>query len=90
MQALQRRKGKGRLMPRTISIPTGDLARAKTHESDDTWPTMIEIVAYWGEGRRKRKSIQIPADQFFGRGQYGAPISGDQLIGMVERLRKQK
>lgn len=66
----------------------GELSRAKTHEADDTWPTMIEIVAYWGDGRRgKRRSIEIPADQFFGRGGYGAPISGDQLIGMVERLR---
>jgi hypothetical protein len=50
---------------------------------------MIEIVAYWGEGRRgKRRSIEIPADQFFGRGQYGAPIGGDHLIAMVERLRR--
>ena len=75
----------------TVHMPEGDLARAITHESDDTWPTMIEVVAYWGEGRRgKRRSIEIPADQFFGRGHYGAPISGDQLIGMVEKLRKQK
>jgi hypothetical protein len=68
----------------------GDLAKAKTHESDDSWPTMIEIVAYFGkEGRKgKRRSIEITGDQFFGTGGYGAPISGNQLIGMVERLRK--
>lgn len=75
----------------TIHLPQGDLARCVAHEPDDTWPTMIEVVAYWGkEGRKgKRRSIQIPADQFFGRGEYGAPVTGDQLIGMVDRLRRQ-
>lgn len=73
----------------TAQMPSGDLARCKTHEPDEAWPTMIEVVAYFGNGRRgKRKAIQIPADQFFGRGGYGAPLSGDQLIGMVERLRR--
>lgn len=67
----------------------GDLARVFSQEAEERWPTSIEIVAYYGEGkRRKRKSIQISADQFFGRGVYGAPLSGDQLIGMVHRLRK--
>jgi hypothetical protein len=71
------------------TIPAGDLSRTITHEANDDWPTMIEVVAYWGEGRKgKRCSIEIPADQFFGRGSYGAPLSGDQLIGMVNRLRK--
>lgn len=71
-------------------MPTGELARTKTHESDESWPTLIEVVAYWGEGRKgRRRSIEIPADQFFGRGTYGAPLSGDQLIGMVQRLRRQ-
>lgn len=75
--------------PMAIHLPQGDLARAVTHEADDTWPTMIEIVAYWGDGRKgKRRSIEIPADQFFGRGSHGAPLNGDQLIGMIDRLRK--
>ena len=73
---------------RTLQTPSGDLARAKSHDPNDDWPTMIEVVAYWGEGRKKRRSIEIPADQFFGRGQFGAPMSGEQLIGMVDRLRK--
>jgi hypothetical protein len=70
----------------------GDLARTKTHESDESWPAMIEVVAYYGkEGRKgKRRSIEIPGDQFFGRGAYGAPISGEQLIAMVERLRRSR
>ena len=68
----------------------GDLARVKATESDETWPSIIEIVAYWGKhGRRgKRKSIKILADQFFGRGAYGAPLSGDQIIHIIDRLRK--
>ena len=73
-----------------IHIPAGDLSRTITHEANDDWPTMIEVVAYWGEGRTKRRSIEIPADQFFGRGSYGAPLSGDQLIGMVNRLRRSR
>ena len=68
---------------------SGDLSRCVTHEADDTWPTLLEVVAYFGEGRKgKRRSITIPADQFFGRGGYGAPITGEQLISMIERLRK--
>lgn len=76
---------------RTAAVPAGDLARVTTHDPNDEWPTMIEVVAYWGDGRKgKRRSVEIPADQFFGRGQFGAPMSGEQLIGMVDRLRRQK
>ncbi len=72
-----------------MDMPTGDLARTITHEPSDDWPTMIEVVAYWGEGRKgRRRSIEIPADQFFGRGGYGAPMSGDQVIAMVNQLRR--
>lgn len=72
-----------------IHLPQGDLARTVSHDPDESWPTMIEIVAYWGEGRKgRRRSIEIPADQFFGHGMYGAPMSGEQLIAAVERLRK--
>jgi hypothetical protein len=70
--------------------PQGALATAKTHEANYDWPTLIEIVAYFGpEGRKgKRRSVEIGADEFFGRGVYGAPMSGSQLITMVERLRR--
>jgi hypothetical protein len=78
-------------MSRSAQQPSGDLARCVTHEADDTWPVMLEIVAYWGNDRRgKSRRIEISADQFFGRGGYGAPMSGEQLIGMVNRLRRQK
>lgn len=74
-----------------IHLPSGDLARAITHEPDSDWPSMIEIVAYWGKDGRKgrRRSIEIPADQFFGRNSYGAPLTGDQIILMIDRLRRQ-
>jgi len=69
-------------------MTVSDLSRAKSHDPEEDWPTLIEVVAYFGEGRKKRKSIEVPADQFFGRGRYGAPMSGEQLIGMINRLRK--
>lgn len=70
------------------NLPAGDLARCKTIESDDTWPTMVEVVVYWGEGRTKRRSIEISANEFFGRGGHGAPITGDALINRIDRLRR--
>lgn len=72
-------------------INQGDLARAITHESNDDWPQLFEFVAYFGgEGRRgKRRSITITADQYFGRGQYHAPMTGDQMLQIIEKLRKQ-
>jgi hypothetical protein len=73
----------------SIRPQEGALATAKTHEPSNEWPTLIEVVAYWGEGRRgRRRSIAISADQFFGRGAYGAPMSGDQIVAMVDRLRR--
>lgn len=70
------------------AIPAGDLARAISHDPDQGWPTMIEVVAYWGDKRTKRRSITIDADQFFGRNGYGAPLSGEALVRMVEQLRR--
>ena len=69
----------------------GDLANTIVHEPTEDWPTLIEIVAYFGkEGRKgKRRSITISADEFYGRGT-GAPITGAHLINMVERLLRQK
>ena len=74
-------------------VQGGDLARAVVHEPSEEWPTAIEIVAYWGgrfgPRRGRRRSVVIEADQFFGHGRYGAPMSGDQLIGVVNKLRKE-
>jgi len=69
----------------------GDLARVTSHEASDEWPHLIEIVAYWGKDGRKgrRRSVEIPADRFFGTGSFGAPMAGNELIGMIENLRRQ-
>lgn len=73
-----------------IQMPQGDLARAISHDPNDEWPTMIEVVAYWGEGRKgRRRSIQISADEFFGRANHGAPMTGDAIIRMIDQLRRQ-
>ena len=70
-------------------LPSGDLARCITHEANDDWPVTLEIVAYWREDRRgKRKSIEINADEFFGRNGHGAPMSGEALLSKVDQLRR--
>ena len=69
----------------------GDLSRVVNHDASSEWPLVIEIVAYWrGKtgNKGRRRSFEIPADRFFGTGRYGAPMSGDELIGMVEKLRR--
>lgn len=70
-----------------MSVVAGELLRAKTQEADETWPETLEVVAYFGEKRTKRRSIIITSDQFFGRNGHGAPMTGDQLIRMIENLR---
>ncbi len=72
-----------------MSSNQGDLARCVTHEANDDWPVTLEIVAYWREDRRgKRRSIEISADEFFGRNGFGAPMSGEALILKVNQLRR--
>jgi hypothetical protein len=65
----------------------GELDRAILHEADET----IEIVAYFGPANDRRKGrsrrVEIPAARFFGHG-YGAPISGDQLVQLINKLRR--
>lgn len=72
----------------------GDLARTTTHDPNEDWPTYLEIVAYWskqgGNRRGKRRSIAINADEFFGRNGHGAPMSAEQLFGIIDRLRRAK
>lgn len=71
----------------------GDLAKVVVHETEEEWPTLIEVVAYFskdGSRKGKRRSIEINADEFFGRNGYGAPLSGDQLIGKVNALRRMR
>lgn len=81
----------------SVNVPSGnlqhgDLARTINHEISDDWPTLIEIVAYFGPNGRKgkRKSVEISADQFFGRNGYGAPMGADQFNLIINQLRKAK
>lgn len=71
---------------------SGDLARCVTQEADDTWPTMIEIVAYFGPKdnprRGRRVSAEINPDEFYGRKGFNAPMSGEALIHKVDQLRR--
>lgn len=73
-----------------MSRVSGVLTRCVTQEADESWPSTLEVVAYFGPKRTKRRSIEIPANQFYGRGGYGAPMSGDQIIRLIDNLRRQK
>ncbi len=68
----------------------GDLSKTRSEEPDYDWPSRIEVRALWKtkSGGYKIRSIHIRGDQFFGHGEYGAPMSGEQLIATINRLRK--
>lgn len=68
-----------------IDMPPSDLSRATVHEPARDWPDQLRIVAQWG---KKSRSIVIDRDAYFGL--RGAPLTGDQLIHMVENLRRAK
>ena len=67
----------------------GDLRRSIVQDINDDWPDHLEIVAYWGKSRShsRRKAIEISADKFFGRGGYGAPMTGDEVFRLINKLR---
>jgi len=73
-----------------MDIPQGDLARAVNHEMNTDWPFSVEIVVYHGSSRKgKSRRVVITSDQFFGRGSYNAPMTGDQIIGIIDRMRRE-
>lgn len=71
-------------------IPQGDLSRATTHEPDMSYPTLVEIRLSWStsEGTVARFHL-ISADEFFGRGSYGAPIPAEAIVQHIERMRRE-
>ena len=73
-----------------MSRAEGELARATNHEADESWPVNMELVAYFGPQRTKRRSIEINPDEFFGRGRYGAPMGMERILSMVNQLRRRK
>jgi hypothetical protein len=72
-----------------MAVPQGDLARVKSQEPNQNWPDLVEIRVGWNKpnGRVIYRSETITADAFFGAG--GAPLAGDRLVAMIERMRKQ-
>lgn len=71
-------------------IPQSDTARAKSVEPDQTWPELVEIRMHWRlpNSAVLATSEKISADEFFGKGAQGAPLSGEQLIAKIEKLRR--
>lgn len=78
-------------MPRRIDIPEGDLARAQTHEPNADYPELVEIRLRWRDenGKPVYRSREISADEFFGRGQFGAPIPAESIVQIIERMRRE-
>ncbi len=73
-----------------IEIPQGDMSRATTHEPDASYPDLVEIRLIWNIKDQQRILAQaISAAEFFGRGQYGAPIPAEALVQYIERMRRQ-
>lgn len=73
-----------------IDSPTSDTSRGIQHEPNMDYPTSVTIQLVWGTpGEQSYRSIDISADRFFGYGQYGAPIEGAALIGMIENARRE-
>jgi hypothetical protein len=70
-------------------MTVSDTSRAIQHDPDITWPTSVVLVVTWNvNGELKYREEAISADQFFGRGLYGAPIPGEAIIQSIERMRK--
>lgn len=73
-----------------IEIPAGDLARVKSIEPDRAWPTLVQIVVAWKleNGQIVHRTQTILADEFYGRGGYGAPMPAEAFVGALETLRR--
>jgi len=73
-----------------IEITQSDLSRAPSLEPDDGYPDRVEIRLVWKvEGQNRIRSQEISAAQFFGRGQYGAPMPAEAILQHIERMRRQ-
>jgi hypothetical protein len=73
-----------------ISNPVSDTSRSIQHNPDETWPSEVQLRVVWYNniGQPAIRTEQISANQFFGHGQYGAPLPGEYLIQAIERMRK--
>lgn len=71
-----------------IELPPSDLSRAKISEPSREFPKELRIVVQWSNN--KSKSITIPAAEYYGTGQYGAPMNGERLMQIIGNLLRQK
>jgi len=72
-----------------IDEPVSDTSRAIQHDPDQTWPASVVLQVTWiVDGHYRTRTGIISSEQFYGRGVYGAPISGDALIMMIEHMRR--
>jgi len=73
-----------------IEPPKSDLARSVQHEQDRVWPHAVKIAVHWmdSEGRVLIRTEVISASQFFGEGGFGAPLTGDFVISLIDRMRR--
>ncbi len=75
-----------------MDLPVSDLSRAQTKEPGREWPDVIRIIAQWTmpNGKRKATQIILSKEEYFGLGNFGAPMNGDNLMQKIERLRRNK
>jgi len=72
-----------------INATPSDTARGIQHDPSRDYPEEIVIQLRWMvNGTPRYHTIDIPSDRFFGYGEYGAPIEGAALIGMIENARR--
>src|ERR1700748_1647521 len=73
-----------------IDLPQSDLSRSKQHEPSHAWPHEVKLAMHWkdAEGRIIVRTEVISSEQFFGEGSFGAPISGDFVLSLIERMRR--
>jgi len=73
-----------------IDEPVSDTGRAIHHDPDLTWPSSVVLQVTWHvNGCNRTRTMVVGADEFFGRGQYGAPMNGEALIQAIERMRRE-
>jgi hypothetical protein len=73
-----------------MGLPVSDTERAIHHEPNRRYPRWVKIQLHWEvDGHTRVRTELISADQFFGLGNYGAPIDGGALIGRIENMRRE-
>jgi len=70
-------------------MTVSDTSRGIQHDPDHSYPDSVVVRLTWVvNGRVMDRTEEIGADRFFGLGNYGAPIEGAALIGIIENMRR--